>query len=81
MIGLKTHLALLIMSFVTWAIFVIIGLPDYYPSWSFGAKTTICVAVTMLYFPLTRLILEKIENKNFFENSLWLAPNVTIVYL
>jgi hypothetical protein len=78
MIGLKTHLALLVMSFMTWAAFVMIGLPDYYQSWSFGAKIAICIAVTVLYFPLTRFILKKIDKKNYFENSLWLALYLTL---
>ncbi|MEM9685771.1 MAG: hypothetical protein AAF934_02490 [Bacteroidota bacterium] len=75
---LKTHLVLLIMSFVTWGIFVIIGLPDYYQSWSFNAQVAIVIAVTVLYIPLTPFILKKIETKNYLKNALWLAFYLTV---
>ena len=78
MLGLKTHIALLIMSFITWSFFVILGLPDYYQSWSFGAKLAICAAVTILYIPLTPFILKKLDDREYFKNSLWLALYLTL---
>ncbi|MEO0835969.1 MAG: hypothetical protein AAFY16_08280, partial [Cyanobacteria bacterium J06642_3] len=75
---LKTHLSLLVMSFVTWGIFVIIGLPDYYQSWSLVAKLIACVAVTLLYIPLTPFILKLIDNQSYLKNSLWLALYLTL---
>lgn len=74
----KTHLSLLVMSFVTWGIFVLIGLPDYYQSWSFSAKVAICIAVTILYIPLTPFILNLMHNKEHLKNSLWLALYLTL---
>ncbi|QDT98845.1 hypothetical protein [Gimesia aquarii] len=74
----KTHFALLVMSFLTWGFFVLLGLPDYYQSWSFAAKIVICIAVTLLYIPLTPFILKLIDNKNFVKNSLWLAFYLTL---
>ncbi|CAF1362936.1 unnamed protein product [Rotaria magnacalcarata] len=78
MIGLKTHLTLLLIGFISWAIFVVIGLPDYYQSWSFTAKIVVCIVVTILYFPLAAFILRKIDNKEYFNNSLWLAFYLTL---
>jgi hypothetical protein len=78
MINLKTHIVLLIMSFVTWAFFVVLGLPDYYQSWGFESKIGICVAVTALYFPLTPFILKKFEDKEYVRNSFWLALYLTV---
>lgn len=75
---LKTHFSLLIMSFITWGIFVIIGLPDYYQSWSFCAKIAICIAVTIFYIPLTPFILNLMGNKDRIKNSLWLAIYLTL---
>lgn len=74
----KIHFALLMMSFVTWGFFVLLGLPDYYQSWSFTAKISICIAVTLLYIPLTPFILKLIDNKNHVKNSLWLALYLTL---
>ena len=74
----KTHLLLLLMSFLTWGFFVLLGLPDYYQSWSFSAKVAACIAVTILYFPLTPLILKLMEKGNYVKNSLWLALYLTL---
>ncbi|VEP12710.1 conserved membrane hypothetical protein [Hyella patelloides LEGE 07179] len=74
----NTHINLLIMSFVTWLVFVLIGLPDYYQSWSFNAQVIICVLVTVLYFPLTVFILNKFGNQEYIKNSLWLAFYLTL---
>lgn len=75
---LKTHLALLLMSFVTWGFFVLLGLPDYYQSWPFSAKVAICIAVTILYLPLAPFILRQMDNKDYVINSLWLALYLTL---
>lgn len=75
---LKTHLALLLMSFLTWGSFVLLGLPDYYQSWPFSAKVAICVAVTNLYIPLAPFILKRMDNKDFVKNSLWLSFYLTL---
>lgn len=77
-LSFKTHFSLLIMSFVTWGFFVLIGLPDYYQSWSFSAQIIICIAVTILYIPLTPNILKRIDQKNHLKNSLWLALYLTL---
>ena len=74
----KTHVSLLVMSFLTWGFFVLLGLPDYYQSWSFSAKMAICIAVTILYIPLTPFILKRIDRKNYLPNSLWLALYLTL---
>lgn len=74
----KAHLALLLMSFLTWGFFVLIGMPDYYQSWSFPAKFSICIAVTILYFWLTPFILNLIEKGNYIKNALWLALYLTL---
>ncbi len=78
MISLKSHLALFAMSFVTWAFFVVLGLPDYYQSWSFELKIAICIAVTALYFPLTPFLLRRFENRAYARNALWLALYLTV---
>lgn len=75
---LKTHAGLLAMSFVTWLIFVIIGLPDYYQSWSLNAQVIIVIAVHVIYIPLTPFILKKLDNKEYLKNSWWLALYLTL---
>lgn len=75
---LKTHLALLLMSFVTWGFFVLLGLPDYYQSWLFSAKVAICIVVTILYLPLAPFILKQMDNKDYVKNSFWLALYLTL---
>lgn len=77
-LSLKTHLSLLLMSLVTWSLFVLIGLPDYYQSWPLSAKIIICIAVTILYIPLTPLLLKLIDHQNYFKNSCWLALYLTL---
>ena len=78
MLNLKTHINLLIMSFITWLTFLLIGLPDYYQSWSFNARVIVCVLVTVLYFPLTVFILNKFGDREYIKNSLWLAFYLTL---
>lgn len=77
-LSLKIHFLLLVMSFVTWGIFVLIGLPDYYQSWSFISKIIICIAVTILYIPLTPFILNVVNQGDYIRNSLWLAFYLTL---
>ncbi|BDM82502.1 hypothetical protein AM10699_53630 [Acaryochloris marina MBIC10699] len=74
----KTHLALLLMSFLTWGFFVLLGLPDYYQSWPFSAKVAACIAVTILYIPLAPFILKRMDNKQYVKNSFWLALYLTV---
>ncbi|WP_071872702.1 hypothetical protein [Atopomonas hussainii] len=75
---LKTHLGLLLMSFVTWGLFVLIGWPDYYQSWPFFMKLAAVVAVTLLYIPLTPFILRLFCRERFVAHSLWLALYLTV---
>lgn len=77
-LSLKTHFSLLLMSFITWGVFVLIGLPDYYQSWSFSSKIIICIAVTILYIPLTPFILNLVDQRDYIRNSLWLALYLTL---
>ncbi len=76
---LKKHISLFTYAFVTWAIFYIIGLPDYYQSWMFETKIIICILVTGLYFPVTSQSLKKFwNNGHHFKNSFWLALYLTL---
>ncbi len=78
-LSIKTHLSLLIMSFLTWAFFVLVGLPDYYQSWSYGASVLTVIGVTILYIPLGRLLIKKMFTTNdYFKNSIWLAFYLTV---
>lgn len=78
-LSVKNHLFLLLMSFLTWGFFVLVGFPDYYQSWSFGAKVIIVILVTVLYVPLTPFLLKKMfPDKEYFKNSLWLAFYLTV---
>ncbi len=78
-LSIKTHLSLLIMSFLTWAFFVLVGLPDYYQSWSYGASVLTVIGVTILYIPLGRLLIRKMFTTNdYFKNSIWLAFYLTV---
>lgn len=78
-LSFKNHLALLIMSFLTWGAFVIIGLPDYYQSWSYEAQVLGVIGVTVLYVPLGKLLLKKMfGTTEYFKNSLWLAFYLTV---
>ncbi len=74
----RTHLSLLVMSFITWFVFVLIGLPDYYQSWAFPLQLALLPLVTLLYFPGTKFILNKFPTKEHFRNSLWLALYLTL---
>ncbi len=76
---LKNHVLLLLMSFLTWGFFVLVGLPDYYLSWTYDAKVLIVIAVTIVYIPLGKLLTKKMfPDKEYFKNSIWLAFYLTI---
>jgi len=75
----KTHASLLLMSFATWGIFVLVGLPDYYQSWSYDATMVIVIAITILYVPFGAFLLKKMfPSQDYFRNSLWLAFYLTV---
>ena len=75
----KKHLELLLYSFATWFFFYLLGLPDYYQSWPFWAKVTICIMVTIIYFPATYYTLRNYwSNNKHLVNSLWLASYLTL---
>ena len=78
-LALKTHLSLLIMSFLTWSFFVVVGLPDYYQSWSYEAKIILLIGLTILYIPLAKFMIKKMfPDKEYFKNSIWLAFYLTV---
>jgi hypothetical protein len=78
-LSFKNHLALLLMSFITWGFFVIIGLPDYGQSWSYDFTVAVVIAITVLYVPLGKFITKKMfSNQEYFKNSLWLAFYLTV---
>lgn len=75
----KTHLSLLIMSFLTWGLFVLVGLPDYGQSWDFNLMVILVIAITVAYVPIGDFILKKMFPDNrYFKNSIWLAFYLTI---
>jgi len=78
-LSFKTHASLLLMAFVTWAIFVVIGLPDYYQSWHPNLKVIVCFAVTALYIPLGAFLIKRMfPDREYFLNSIWLALYLTV---
>ncbi|MEM6448261.1 MAG: hypothetical protein AAF704_17095 [Cyanobacteria bacterium P01_D01_bin.123] len=75
----RKHLELLLYSFVTWFVFYLIGLPDYYQSWYFEVKVAICVVVTIVYFPATYYTLNSYwSDGKHLVNSVWLAMYLTL---
>ncbi|MEM1027843.1 MAG: hypothetical protein AAGJ38_07145 [Planctomycetota bacterium] len=75
----RRHLQLLIYSFLTWLVFYLIGLPDYYQSWPLWSKIVICVVVTLGYFPGTSYTLRRYwSDGRHLINSLWLALYLTL---
>lgn len=78
MLDLRTHLALLAMSFATWGLFVILGLPDYYQQWPLLAKLAILPAVTALYMPLAPWLLRRFPTQDHRRNAGWLALYLTV---
>ena len=78
-LSLRNHLSLLLMSFVTWGLFLLVGLPDYYQHWPYAAQVFGVIGVTALYVPLCSLLLKKMfPDKQHFKNSLWLAFYLTV---
>ncbi|GAB5402890.1 MAG: hypothetical protein Aurels2KO_11210 [Aureliella sp.] len=76
---IKLHLGLLVYSFVTWLSFYLLGLPEYYQQWYLWAKVLIVVAVTVAYFPVSRITIEKLwKDGQHFKNSCWLAFYLTV---
>jgi hypothetical protein len=72
------HFQLVIYSFVTWLSFYLIGLPEYYQQWPLWAKLPILPVVTIMYFPVTKLTLQKYwSDGRHFTNSCWLAFYLT----
>ena len=76
--SLKAHLNLLLMSFFTWLVFLLLGLPDYYQDWPFGAKIGICIIVTAIYFPIGDFILRRFSNPQHLINAGFLALYLTV---
>ena len=78
-ITFKQHMQLLGYSFLTWLSFYLLGLPEYYQQWPLWAKWLILVAVTWMYFPVTRYTLNRYwpDNKHL-ANSCWLALYLTL---
>ncbi len=78
-LSFKNHLVLLLMSFVTWGFFVIVGLPDYGQSWSYDWTVIVVIAITILYVPLGKFLIRKMfPDPEYFKNSLWLAFYLTV---
>jgi len=76
---MQWHLKFTAYSFVTWLTFYIIGLPDYYQSWSFTAKVFLCIGVTIFYIPMTLYTLRRFWNDGqHLRNSYWLALYLTL---
>ena len=75
----KKHFQLLLYSFVTWLSFYLLGLPEYYQQWYLWAKIAILIAVTAMYFPITRYTLARYWNDGkHLTNSCWLALYLTL---
>ncbi len=78
-LSFKTHLSLLLMSFITWGFFVLVGFPDYGQSWSFNLTVTVVIAITIFYIPFGEFLLKKMfPSKEYFKNSIWLALYLTV---
>jgi len=76
---LKKHLQLLAYSFITWLTFYLIGLPEYYQHWPLWAKLPILVVVTAMYFPVTKMTLQKYwDDGRHLINACWLALYLTV---
>ena len=78
-LSFKTHFSLLLMSFLTWGFFVLVGLPDYGQSWSFNFTVIVVIAITVAYVPFGEWLLTKMfPDQEYFKNSLWLAFYLTV---
>jgi hypothetical protein len=77
--SIKKHVQFTIYSFFTWLIFYLCGLPDYFQSWPLWSKISICVLITLAYFPATVYSLKKFWDDNrYVKNSCWLALYLTL---
>ena len=72
------HSQLLAYSFLTWLVFYLLGLPDYYQRLPISIKTLLVIAVTAIYFPATKYSLTKFwDNGSHLKNAVWLAFYLT----
>lgn len=79
--GTKKHFQLFLYSFATWFLFFLIGLPDYYQRWPLFLKIATVIAVTLIYFPLTRKTLLRFwDDGRYMTNALWLAFYLTVPF-
>ena len=84
---INQHANLLVYSALTWLVFYLLGLPDYYQRLSISVKGLLVVAVTLIYFPVTKYTLRKFWNdgkhlKNAFRLAFYLTlPFFTYDYL
>lgn len=75
---LKKHAALLSYSFVTWLVFYLLGLPDYYQQYPTWVHVVLVIAVTVLYFPWGRQSLRLFwRDGQHRRNARWLALYLT----
>ena len=75
----QLHFKFVAYSFITWLVFYLIGLPDYYQSWPFWGKIVLCIFVTGIYFPITAYSLRNIfHDRRYVKNSGWLALYLTL---
>lgn len=78
-LSFKTHLSLLIMSFLTWGFFVLVGLPDYGQGWSYDFTVVVVIAITIFYIPFGEFLIKRMfPDKAYFKNSIWLAFYLTV---
>ena len=78
-LSFKTHVYLVVMSFITWGFFVLVGLPDYGQSWSYNLTAIVVIAITVFYIPFGEFLLKRMFQSNeYFKNSLWLAFYLTV---
>ena len=64
---------------MTWLVFYIIGLPEYYQHWFFEAKVAAVVAATLIYFPWGRYCLKTLwDDGQHLKNSTTLAFYLTL---
>lgn len=78
--SLKAHATLLAMSVLTWAFFVLLGLPHYYQHWPLAAQLAILPAVSTLYLWLAPWLLRRLPfpDRDHRRNALWLALYLTV---
>jgi len=75
----KKHFQLLGYSLVTWVVFYVVGLPEYYQQWYLEAKLALLPVLTILYFPVTRYTLKKFwDDGRHITNACCLAFYLTL---